>query len=107
MLSPRGIGSFGVSSVVPRAGRRAEPAAGMSTGGGLAVVESGWVIAPPPRSAGGLLDERGVDRAAGIRHGLRLAEVLPELARLLEDVVDRARAILRPVVGLRLLHAPD
>src|SRR5919206_2295233 len=101
--SGRGIGSLGVSSVRPRpGGRAAAPRSAIVAGGGDAVVTSRWLT-----SSAGLLDERGVDRGVRIGDGLRLADRLPELPGLLEDVVDRSRRVLGPVVLPGLRDAPD
>src|ERR1700754_342155 len=91
--SARGSPSSGATSPAPppppRDARRAVAWSGAR--GGAAVVTSGSLTSLAAR----LVDERRVDRAGRVRHRLRLADGLPELARLLVDVVDRARARLR------------
>src|SRR5690242_19794233 len=90
IASARGIGSLGASSC-PR-GARPAAAPGAVARGGDAVVSS---CSLTRLAAARLLDEGRVDRGVRIGHGLGLADGLPELARLLEDVVDRAGVGLR------------
>src|SRR6476646_4259392 len=91
--SGRGIGSFGARYREYQRGAAAPASRRLSAGVTGAAVPSGLLER---------LDEGGVNGVLRARNGLDLPDPLPELRGLREDLVDRSRPLLRPVVLLAL-----